>query len=52
MMDVVPGVCKGAEGGVELFTSTMLQLLTLSLRSVMETLRAVRREKITVNVSK
>jgi hypothetical protein len=51
MMDVVLRVCKGA-GGVGLFTSTILKLRTLSLRSVMENLHGVRKEGTAVKVSK
>jgi hypothetical protein len=52
MMDVVPRMFKGVERGMELFKSTILRLRMLSLRSVMESLQAVRRDEIALKVSK
>jgi hypothetical protein len=52
MMDVVPRMFKSVERGMELFKSTILRLRTLSLRSVMESLQAVRKDEIALKVSK
>jgi hypothetical protein len=52
MMDVVPRMFKGVERGMELFKSTILRLRMLSLRSVMESLQAVRKDELALKVSK
>jgi hypothetical protein len=44
MIKVVPGIGNDTERVAGLFTSTMLKIRTLSLRSVMESLQAVRKE--------
>lgn len=50
MIDVVPRMFKGVERGVGLFRSMILKLRALWLRSVMESLQAVRKEGIALKV--
>jgi hypothetical protein len=52
MIKVVPRMCDNTERIARLFTSTMFKIRTLSLRSVMESLQAVRKEGIALKVSK
>jgi hypothetical protein len=52
MIKIVPRIYDNTERITRLFTSTMFKIRTLSLRSVMESLQAVRKEGIALKVSK